>query len=54
MSIILKPVRTDKIVLNNRLFLPPFETTKANRDGTVNEDLIKNYDEMSKVDVLAL
>ncbi|MDY0257289.1 hypothetical protein [Gudongella oleilytica] len=54
MSIILKPVRTYKIVLNNRFVLLPFETTRANKDGTVNENLIKHYDEKSKVDVLTL
>lgn len=48
MSIILKPVITDKIVLNNRLVLPPLETTKANEDGTVNKELIDHYDKMSK------
>lgn len=48
MSILSKPVVTDKIVLNNRLVLPPLETTKANEDGSVNEELIDHYDKMSK------
>lgn len=47
MSYLLKPLDKGKLILNNRLVMPPMATSKSGKDGKVSKDILNYYDEKS-------
>lgn len=47
MSYLIRPLDNCKLILNNRLILPPMATSKSKGNGEVSEELINYYDEKS-------
>ncbi|EQB87846.1 hypothetical protein M918_06835 [Clostridium sp. BL8] len=45
MSYLLKPLKTKKIELTNRLVMPPMATAKSQGDGKVSEEILNYYQE---------
>lgn len=54
MSYLLAPLKRGKLVLKNRLVMPPMATSKSEEDGKVSEDILKYYDEKSKGGYISL
>lgn len=48
MSLLFSPVTFGKFSLNGRLVLPPMASAKADKNGTVTEDLCRYYDEKTR------
>ena len=48
MSLLLKPFTKGKLLLSNRLVLPPMATSKSDENGKVSQDIIEYYDEKSQ------
>lgn len=48
MKKLLEPLEIEKIKLKNRLIMPPMATSKSEKDGKLNKDIIDYYDEKSK------
>jgi NADPH2 dehydrogenase len=48
------PLTTGKLLLKNRLVMPPMATSKANADGSVSDALLDYYDEKSAGGALGL
>ena len=48
MKKLLEPLNTKKIKLKNRLIMPPMATSKSDKDGKLNKDILDYYDEKSK------
>lgn len=44
---LLEPLELEKIKLKNRLIMPPMATSKAEKDGSINQDILDYYDEKS-------
>lgn len=47
MKYLLKPLDKGKLILKNRLIMPPMATSKSDKDGKVSKDLLNYYDEKS-------
>ncbi|MGV8982008.1 NADH:flavin oxidoreductase [Clostridium sp.] len=47
MSYLLKPLEQCKLVLNNRLVMPPMATSKSEQDGSVSKEILDYYEEKS-------
>lgn len=54
MSHLLKPLNEGKLVLKNRLVMPPMATSKSEKDGTISKDILDYYDEKSKGGFISL
>lgn len=54
MSYLLKPLHKGKLILNNRLVLPPMATSKSEKDGKVSKDILDYYDEKSRGGYISL
>lgn len=54
MKDLLKPLKTEKIKLKNRLIMPPMATSKAEEDGSINQDILDYYDEKSRGGYISL
>lgn len=54
MSYLLKPLDKGKLILNNRLVLPPMATSKSEVDGKVSKDILDYYDEKSRGGYISL
>lgn len=54
MSYLLNPLRTDSIVLHNRLVMPPMATAKAESNGKVNQEVLDYYKEKSEGGYISL
>lgn len=54
MSYLLKPLKTDRISLSNRLVMPPMATSKAEVDGKVSRDILDYYNEKSSGGYISL
>ncbi|MHC6178456.1 NADH:flavin oxidoreductase [Clostridium sp. JNZ X4-2] len=54
MSYLLAPLKRGKLVLKNRLVMPPMATSKSGEDGKASEDILKYYDEKSKGGYISL
>lgn len=54
MKDLLKPLETSKIKLKNRLIMPPMATSKAEEDGSINQDILDYYDEKSRGGYISL
>lgn len=54
MANMLKPIQAGKLVLNNRLVMPPMATSKAEVDGKVSRDIIDYYAEKSEGGYISL
>lgn len=54
MSNLLKPLKLDKLTLENRLVFPPMATSKSEQDGSVSQDILDYYDEKSKGGYISL
>ena len=54
MNYLNKPLNTDKLLLKNRLIMPPMATAKSGADGKVSEEILEYYDEKSKGGYISL
>lgn len=54
MTHLLEPLVTSKLVLKNRLVMPPMATSRANEDGSVSQETLDYYDEKSRGGALGL
>lgn len=48
MKNLLTPLESKKINLHNRLIMPPMATSKAEEDGSINQEILDYYDEKSR------
>ena len=54
MTHLLESLNTSKLVLKNRLIMPPMATEKSEDDGKVSSKLLEHYDEISRGGYLSL
>lgn len=54
MSYLLKPLKSGKLILKNRLIFPPMATYKAKRNGMISCELLDYYDKRSKGGYISL
>ena len=54
MSNLLKPLKTEKLTLNNRLVFPPMATEKSSEGGVLGQGILDYYDEKSKGGYISL
>jgi NADPH2 dehydrogenase len=54
MSYLLEPLSRGKLLLKNRLVMPPMATSKAKADGSMSSELLEYYDEKSRGGALGL
>lgn len=54
MSFLLEPLNSGKLILKNRLIMPPMATSKSEKDGKVSKAILDYYDEKSKGGYLSL
>lgn len=47
MSYLLKPLNKGKLILKNRLVMPPMATSKSEKDGRISKDILDYYHEKS-------
>lgn len=48
MSELFSELKLNNIVFKNRIVMPPMATEKANKDGSINDDIVDYYKEMAK------
>ena len=48
MSLLLKPLQSGALTLENRLVMPPMATAKADPDGKITKDILDYYDEKTR------
>ena len=48
MSYLFSPLNKGKLILKNRLVMPPMATSKSDKDGKISKELLDYYDEKSK------
>ena len=54
MSYLLKPLENCKLILKNRLVMPPMATSKSLQDGKISKDILDYYDEKSQGGYISL
>ncbi|MBV7276543.1 NADH:flavin oxidoreductase [Clostridium sp. PL3] len=54
MSQLLKPLESGRLVLKNRLIMPPMATAKSEKDGKVSREVLEYYDEKSRGGYISL
>lgn len=54
MSHLLKPLESGRLILKNRLVMPPMATAKSEKDGKVSKEVLDYYDEKSRGGYISL
>lgn len=54
MALLLQPLKTKKLTLNNRLVFPPMATVKSGEGGKLSQEILDYYDEKSKGGYISL